>query len=91
MQTPRTSVETLASLIADPDDVLLVFTQSGVLVGCVQVTKISAATAYLGLLTVDPKRQTAGLGKRILAIAEDQAARQFGATVMEMSVVSVRP
>ena len=46
--------------------------------------------SYLGLLCIDPALQTGGLGKQLLAAAEDLARDTFGATVMEMTVIDVR-
>ncbi len=90
VETPRTSLETLTALAADPDELLLLFETGEALVGCVQLTKQSGA-AYLGLLAVDPRRQARGLGKHILTVAEREAAQRFGAQVMELSVISKRP
>jgi ribosomal protein S18 acetylase RimI-like enzyme len=90
LETPRTSAETLAGVIGDPDELMLLFLDGPALVGCVQLTRRSPSRAYLGLLTVDPRRQAGGLGKRILAAAEAEAAQRFGADVMELSAVSQR-
>ncbi|WP_163220489.1 GNAT family N-acetyltransferase, partial [Citrobacter freundii] len=46
--------------------------------------------AYLGLLCVDPTLQSAGLGKRLVAAAEDCARAAFGASAMEMTVIDTR-
>ena len=42
------------------------------------------------MLTVDPQRQSAGLGRMILAAAEDHAAAHFAATRIEMTVIAQR-
>jgi ribosomal protein S18 acetylase RimI-like enzyme len=57
--------------------------------GCVSLQKKSEATWYLGALTVNPALQKAGLGRELLAAAEDYAA-SHGATTIEMTVVNVR-
>ena len=90
LETPRTSVASLAAVIDNPDELLLVFFSAGELVGCVQLTRRAGDRAYLGLLTVDPQRQARGLGRHILAAAEAEAASAFGARTMELSVVSQR-
>ena len=41
----------------------------------------------LELLCVEPGRQAEGLGKRLFAAAEREAAVRFGATRMEMTVI----
>ncbi len=45
---------------------------------------------YLGMLTVDPQRQAGGLGRRLIEAAEQGAVSDFGAGVMEMTVIAQR-
>ncbi|MBC6981361.1 GNAT family N-acetyltransferase [Caulobacter sp. 17J80-11] len=90
LETPRSSVETLAAVLADPGELLLVLAEGERLVGCVQVSGRAGGAAYLGLLTVDPSRQADGFGKQLIAAAEDAAAERFGAARMELSVVHLR-
>jgi GNAT superfamily N-acetyltransferase len=45
--------------------------------------------SYLGLLSVDPARQKAGLGRRMVAAAEE-FAREMGSRAMDMTVVNLR-
>jgi N-acetylglutamate synthase-like GNAT family acetyltransferase len=45
--------------------------------------------SYLGLLAVDPSRQKAGLGRRMVAAAEE-FAREMGSHAMDMTVVNLR-
>lgn len=45
---------------------------------------------YLGMLAVDPERQANGVGKFLIAAAEDYG-RQHGCTGSKMTVISVRP
>lgn len=85
----RTDLAALAEMSADPDQHLLIAVEEGVLVGCVNVTRKADGRGYLGLLTVEPECQAAGLGRRLIAAAEDRA-RGFGATVMEMTVIASR-
>ena len=60
------------------------------MVGCVQVTDKGEALAYLGMLSVDPDLQGAGLGRRLIASAESEARNRFGADRMEMTVIAQR-
>lgn len=46
--------------------------------------------AYFGMFAVRPVRQGRGIGKLLLAEAERYAAREWGAGVMEMTVINVR-
>ena len=45
--------------------------------------------AYLGLLSVSPARQGEGLGRQLVAAAEDQA-RQSGCKFMDLRIVNLR-
>jgi GNAT superfamily N-acetyltransferase len=87
----RTSVEELAAIIADPDQRILIAEREGALIGCVEVARAGEGVGYFGMLTVDPTRQAAGLGKLLIAAAEQAASRAFGATRMELAVVDKRP
>jgi GNAT superfamily N-acetyltransferase len=58
------------------------------LVGCVYV-EMRDNHGYLGLLSVDPPRQGFGLGRRLVAAAED-FAQKAGARVMDLRVISAR-
>ncbi len=87
----RTDADALAALLANPEVMLLVAEEeSGTLTGCVQGSRVGAARAYLGLLTVDPALQTQGLGRRLIAAIEAACAAHFGAYVMEMTVIRQR-
>lgn len=85
----RTDLAALGEMLADPEQHLLVATASDTLSGCVAVTRKPDGRGYLGLLTVDPALQAAGLGRQLIAAAED-CARQFGAKAMEMTVIASR-
>lgn len=86
----RTDAAELAALIADPARVLLMAEQDGDVIGCVQVADLGAGLAYLGMLTVDSDRQAGGLGRQVLAAAEDWARNPFRARRMEMTVIAQR-
>ncbi len=85
----RTDLAALQEMIADPDQHLLLAVADGALVGCVSVARKANGRGYLGLLTVEPDQQAAGLGRRLIAAAED-CGRGFGAAVMEMTVIASR-
>lgn len=57
--------------------------------GCVYV-KINGTAGYFGMLAVDTNRQKSGLGGKLIAAAEE-FARKRGCSVMEITVVNVRP
>jgi predicted N-acetyltransferase YhbS len=56
---------------------------------CVQLTREPAGSCYLGMLTVDPGRQAAGLGSRLLSHGE-QVAREWGCASMRITVIHLR-
>ena len=85
----RTDLAALTEMLADPDQHILVAIDGAAMTGCVSVARKPGDLGYLGLLTVDPTLQAAGLGKQLIAAAED-AARGFGATAMEMTVIASR-
>ncbi|MDF0489443.1 GNAT family N-acetyltransferase [Sphingomonas sp. H39-1-10] len=80
----------LAAIVADPAARLLVAVDGGVPIGCVQVSDHGGGTAYLGLLCIEPLRQAAGLGRRLIAAAETTARDTFGAHRIEMTVIENR-
>jgi GNAT superfamily N-acetyltransferase len=56
--------------------------------GCVYV-ELRGERAYLGLLSVDPDQQGRGLGKILIAAAEE-FAREHGCRFMDIRVVNLR-
>jgi len=86
----RTDIPTLAAIVDDPAQRLLVAQQNGATIGCVQVSNRGDGLAYLGLLCIDPTLQTGGYGKQLVAAAEDTARNAFHARRMEMTVIDVR-
>ena len=87
----RTDGEALAEAVADPDKVILMAHHGGVFIGCVMLSRQDDGSAYLGMLSVDPVRQSSGLGRRLLAVAETEATSRFGADRIEMTVIRQRP
>ena len=57
--------------------------------GCVWLEPLAEGTWYLGSLTVDPALQNSGLGRTLLASAEEWAVHR-GATRMQMTVINIR-
>ena len=89
LEGQRTDMAALNAMLDDPTQHLLVFRDNDRLRACVALTDKGDALAYLGMLTVDPQQQAAGLGRLILAAAEDHAAA-FGARRVEMTVIAQR-
>lgn len=87
----RTSDAELAETIGSESSRVLLAEIEGKLAGTVTITDLGEARAYLGMLCVDPELQAEGLGRALIADAEDMAADAFGTTVMEMTVIDARP
>lgn len=87
----RTSDAELAGTIASDAARVLLAQIDGALVGTVTITDVGSGRAYLGMLCVDPDLQAEGIGRALIADAEDLATQAFGATVMEMTVIDARP
>ena len=86
----RTDLAALDEMRADPEQRLLVAIDAGdAIIGCVSVKRSAADRCYLGLLTVEPNLQAGGLGRQLIAAAED-AARAMGAAAVEMTVIASR-
>ena len=58
------------------------------LAGCVYV-ELRGERAYIGLLSVDPSQQRSGLGRRLMAAAEDYA-RESGCRFADLLIVNLR-
>ena len=58
------------------------------MVGCVYIEQ-RGTRAYMGLLSIEPRLQRAGLGLRLTAAAEDFAG-SLGCDAMDLRIVNVR-
>lgn len=85
----RTDPEALSAMLESESDTIIVARDGGTLAGCIAVTTKPGGLAYIGMVTVDPIRQAGGLGRQLLEAAENHA-RQAGAGVAEMTVISQR-
>jgi GNAT superfamily N-acetyltransferase len=79
----------LMAAIDGPGQIILVAEEGGELVACVQISDEGNGACTLELLCVEPRRQARGIGKRLIAAAEREAAH-FRATRMEMTVIEMR-
>jgi GNAT superfamily N-acetyltransferase len=86
----RTDRDKILEMIAAPDSrVELAFDVGGAVMACVHLKKEADGSCYLGMLTVDPARQSAGIGKALMARSEE-IARTWGCRRMRMTVIAVR-
>jgi DNA-binding MarR family transcriptional regulator/GNAT superfamily N-acetyltransferase len=88
----RTSEEMLwQDIAANRDAALLIWRRPAddTLLGCVWVEPEGHGVWYLGSLTIDPREQNGGLGRKLLAAAEGWVRERGGREIM-MTVVHVR-
>lgn len=86
----RTTATGIEELINNPGATLLKYTgPSGMLLGCVYLQQ-EGGKLHLGLLSVLPAQQGAGIGKQLLAAADD-FARRHHCTRIEITVITARP
>jgi ribosomal protein S18 acetylase RimI-like enzyme len=85
---PRTSEADVEELIGDQGGVMLTGWEDGELKGCVYLKK-QEGKLYLGMLSVWPAKQGAGVGKALMAAAAEYAGQQ-GCKVIRITVISVR-
>lgn len=90
LDAARIDEEALGQAVADPTHIIVLAEGDGELIGCVQVSDKGGGLAYLGMLTVDARLQSLGLGRRLIDEAERTARVRFGATRMEMTVIVQR-
>lgn len=86
----RTDLVTLQAIVADPAQALLTLFEGSTPLGCVNVANRGESIAYLGLLCIEPGRQGDGLGRELLAAAENHARHVFGCSSIEMTVLEQR-
>lgn len=85
----RIDEEELTEQISDPDAIILKHTNDdGRITGCVYLRK-RGDKLYLGMLTVSPLLQTAGIGRKLLEAAEDYA-RSVNFHTIFMTVITTR-
>jgi GNAT superfamily N-acetyltransferase len=87
---PRTDIASLAFIIGQPQQVILVAVAGGAPIASVQIGDMGDGTGYLGLLSVDPGHQSGGIGGRMIAAAEAEARLRFSASRMELTVIDRR-
>ena len=83
----RIDLETVRSLLAK-GKFLVADDGNEAMGGCVYV-ELRGERAYLGLLSVDPQRQKAGLGSQLMDAAEHYCI-QAGCRFMDLRIVNVR-
>ena len=86
---PRITEENLHNYLQQPDiTILRCADEQGIIIGCVLLEK-KPDTLYLGMLSVDPQIQASGIGKLLLAQAEE-FARQHQYKTITITVIERR-
>lgn len=85
----RIDTDTLKEMLSSENAAMLKYTnEHNIIEGCVYVDK-KIDKLYLGMLTVSPDQQAKGIGKKLMAAAEDYA-KENNYTIIQMTVISVR-
>ncbi len=85
----RTDEGKVLEMIRAPGSRVELALEDGELRGCVHLRREEDGGCYLGMLAVDPERQAAGVGRRLLERGEE-AAGGWGCRRMRMTVISLR-
>ena len=86
----RMDADGMTELLERTDTIVLIAEAEGSIVACCELQH-GTDGAYFGMFSVRPTIQGSGLGKRVLAEAEDTAAREWGCRLMRMKVLKQRP
>jgi ribosomal protein S18 acetylase RimI-like enzyme len=88
LEGKRTNEEELTETILNPKNTILKYTENDKIIGSVLLVE-KENQLYLGMLTVSPELQNSGIGKKMLAEAENHA-KTLGLSSIIMTVISVR-
>lgn len=83
----RTNEAEVAAIIQSGE--LATASSEGVIVGAVRIKRLDATTGEFGMLVADPARRSVGIGRELVAFAEDWA-RQRGLQEMQLEVLTPR-
>lgn len=86
----RTDAAEIAAAVADLRSRIILAEHDGVPIACVCV-RAASGRAEIGLFAVRPTMQARGIGRALLAKAEDVARRDLGARTARMHVLVQRP
>lgn len=86
----RTDNEAVGAIVRGENGVLLVAEDEGRLIGCCQLEQRTGGVAYFGMFSIRPEQQGRGLGRLVLAHAEQVARDDWGARTMVMTVLMQR-
>ena len=85
----RTDAEEVAELISKPNNYILLCERDNSLLASVHLEN-KGNHAYLGMFAVNPRAQAQGVGKYLLAMAEEIVFKQWQCKLLEMTVITLR-
>ncbi|MDQ6469478.1 GNAT family N-acetyltransferase [Flavobacterium sp. LHD-80] len=88
LEGKRTDDEEMTEIFLDSKNTILKFTENDKIIGSVLLVE-KGNQLYLGMLTVSPELQNSGIGKKLLAEAENHA-KSLNLSSIIMTVISVR-
>lgn len=88
LQGSRITEKELAEIITNSKNTVFKFVENSQIIGSVLLVQ-KENQLYLGMLTVNPELQNAGIGKKLLKQAEIHAL-ELGLSVIAMTVISIR-
>ena len=88
LEGKRTDEQEMTEIFLDPKNTILKYTEKDQIIGSVLLVE-KGSQLYLGMLTVSPELQNSGIGKKMLAEAENHA-KALGLSSIIMTVISVR-
>ncbi len=97
----RIDTDGLLAKITHPDGAVLIATcpdddtqsipeSKRPIIACCEVARCTPQVAYFGLFAVSPRRQGGGIGRQVLAHAEDYCRRMWGVERLELRVIPSR-
>jgi ribosomal protein S18 acetylase RimI-like enzyme len=85
----RIDAQGLQADLERPRSTILLAERDGQLLACAHVAD-DHGKGYFGMFSVDPAQQGGGIGKQVMLAAEAHAARAWGVSVMQMTVIDIR-
>ena len=84
----RSDEDMLRAMLKDPRTIFLKYVENDEIIGCVRL-ETHGKRLYIAMLTVSPRLQGGGIGKKLLKASEEEGLRQH-CTSTYMTVISIR-
>ena len=86
----RTDSKYLQELLSQSNSIMLVAEYETEIVGGVHLKMLEAGKAYLGMLTITPKLQSRGFGRKLMNAAEAWLRNNWKISIVRMTVIQMR-